>query len=265
MWLISMSRDHHRWGWQLRVDALTPYPLCRFPVFYKINCSTILNTFVHFCLTKIDDVFTKVLTYDAHCLATTQEIAANASLLWLTNLSENFSCLQDMAYTLATGYVASSILLSGFYLRISAIKYAFCRGLSWLSYTKYAMQAMGRIELLGRVWSPDTCTFTKGETLCHAILSAKTFQIQIAKTRSWNVMDCGKHFCQVLSSYFYLLLNTVSRECLIMICVPAQTWWNFSLCRFSYSQYCIPYQSMPSDAWYDFLGFSNILHQLMKD
>ena len=70
--------------------------------------------------------------------------------------------MQDMAYTVATGYVATSILLSGFYLRISAIKYAVIRGLSWASYTKYAMQAMGRIELLGRMWGPDTCSQGQG-------------------------------------------------------------------------------------------------------
>jgi Flp pilus assembly protein protease CpaA len=43
---------------------------------------------------------------------------------------------QDLAYVLATGYVAASILLSGFYLRINDMKLAFMRGLSYLSYTK---------------------------------------------------------------------------------------------------------------------------------
>ena len=43
---------------------------------------------------------------------------------------------QDLAYVLATGYVAASILLSGFYLRIGDMRRAFMRGLSWLSYTK---------------------------------------------------------------------------------------------------------------------------------
>jgi hypothetical protein len=43
---------------------------------------------------------------------------------------------QDLAYVLATGYVAASILLSGFYLRIDDMKLAFMRGLSYLSYTK---------------------------------------------------------------------------------------------------------------------------------
>ena len=68
--------------------------------------------------------------------------------------------LQDMAYVLATGYVASSILLSGFYLRIKAIKIGFIRALSWLSYTKYAMFSMGRIELAGRTWDKSTCSNT---------------------------------------------------------------------------------------------------------
>lgn len=45
---------------------------------------------------------------------------------------------QDLAYVLATGYVAASILLSGFYLRIDDMKLAFMRGLSYLSYTKCA-------------------------------------------------------------------------------------------------------------------------------
>ena len=67
---------------------------------------------------------------------------------------------QDMAYVLATGYVASSILLSGFYLRIKAIKIGFIRALSWLSYTKYAMQGMGRIELHNRTWDASTCNQT---------------------------------------------------------------------------------------------------------
>ena len=68
--------------------------------------------------------------------------------------------LQDMAYVLATGYVASSILLSGFYLRIKDIKIGFIRALSWLSYTKYAMQGVGRVELAGRTWDPSTCQQT---------------------------------------------------------------------------------------------------------
>ena len=61
---------------------------------------------------------------------------------------------------LATGYVASSILLSGFYLRIKDIKIGFIRALSWLSYTKYAMQGVGRVELAGRTWDSSTCQQT---------------------------------------------------------------------------------------------------------
>lgn len=43
---------------------------------------------------------------------------------------------------LATGYVAASILLSGFYLRIDDMKLAVMRGLSYLSYTKCAPQSI---------------------------------------------------------------------------------------------------------------------------
>ncbi len=45
---------------------------------------------------------------------------------------------QDLAYVLATGYVASSILLSGFYLRVTDMSLALMRSLSYLSYTKCA-------------------------------------------------------------------------------------------------------------------------------
>lgn len=49
---------------------------------------------------------------------------------------------QDLAYVLATGYVAASILLSGFYLRIDDMKLAVMRGLSYLSYTKCVPQSV---------------------------------------------------------------------------------------------------------------------------
>lgn len=41
---------------------------------------------------------------------------------------------QDLAYILATGYVALSLLLAGFYLRTSEFK---LRPLVWLSYISY--------------------------------------------------------------------------------------------------------------------------------
>ena len=46
---------------------------------------------------------------------------------------------QDLAYVLATGYVAASILLSGFYLRVGDMRLSVMRALSWLSYTKCAL------------------------------------------------------------------------------------------------------------------------------
>lgn len=48
---------------------------------------------------------------------------------------------QDLAYVLATGYVASSILLSGFYLRVTDMALGLMRSLSYLSYTKCAPRA----------------------------------------------------------------------------------------------------------------------------
>ena len=45
---------------------------------------------------------------------------------------------QDLAYILATGYVALSLLLAGFYLRTSEFK---LRPLVWLSYISYPRSA----------------------------------------------------------------------------------------------------------------------------
>ena len=42
------------------------------------------------------------------------------------------------AFVLATSYVAMSILLSGFYIRVHDMAASVMRGLSWVSYTKYA-------------------------------------------------------------------------------------------------------------------------------
>ena len=60
----------------------------------------------------------------------TRSAMAQVFCVWLTPN-------QDLAYVLATGYVAASILLSGFYLRVADMKLAVMRGLSYLSYTKY--------------------------------------------------------------------------------------------------------------------------------
>jgi hypothetical protein len=62
---------------------------------------------------------------------------------------------QDLAYVLATGYVASSILLSGFLLRTQDMKLPVMRWMSYASYTKYAMEGVSRLELAGMTW--DGC------------------------------------------------------------------------------------------------------------
>lgn len=68
---------------------------------------------------------------------------------------------QDLAYVLATGYVASSILLSGFYLRTRDMQLRVMRVLSHLSYTKYAMEGVAQVELRGQTW--DGCGGALGE------------------------------------------------------------------------------------------------------
>ena len=61
--------------------------------------------------------------------------------------------------------MATSILLSGFYIRIKDMKVSVMRGLSYLSYTKYAMQGVSRLELAGRLFDSSSCPSTAGTQL----------------------------------------------------------------------------------------------------
>ena len=64
------------------------------------------------------------------------------------------------AFVFATAYVACSVLWSGFYIRVADMKVSVMRGLSWLSYTKYAMMGVSRVELQDQVYNTTACTHT---------------------------------------------------------------------------------------------------------
>ena len=67
---------------------------------------------------------------------------------------------QDLAYVLATGYVAASILVSGFFIQIAQLKVAPMRWISYLSYPRYAVQGIAQIELSGVIFYPpgESCS-----------------------------------------------------------------------------------------------------------
>ena len=96
------------------------------------------------------------------CVQSLISIQLQVFCVWLTPN-------QDLAYVLATGYVASSILLSGFYLRTRDMQLRVMRVLSHLSYTKYAMEGVAQVELRGQTW--DGC----GGALGDAAKAAKAF------------------------------------------------------------------------------------------
>ena len=96
------------------------------------------------------------------CVQSLISIQLQVFCVWLTPN-------QDLAYVLATGYVASSILLSGFYLRTRDMQLRVMRVLSHLSYTKYAMEGVAQVELRGQTW--DGC----GGALGEAAKAAKAF------------------------------------------------------------------------------------------
>ena len=71
---------------------------------------------------------------------------------------------------LGTGYVAASILVSGFYMRTSDMKLAVMRGLSYLSYTKCVCVPCVRACVCMSVFAPsrglgahlNVCTRARG-------------------------------------------------------------------------------------------------------
>ena len=93
------------------------------------------------------------------CVQSLISIQLQVFCVWLTPN-------QDLAYVLATGYVAASILLSGFYLRARDMSLTAMRGLSYLSYTKYAMEGVSQIELRGVTW--DGCGGALGAAIKQA-------------------------------------------------------------------------------------------------
>ncbi len=70
---------------------------------------------------------------------------------------------QDLAYVLATGYVASSILLSGFYLRVTDMALSLMRSLSYLSYTKCAAREPCAVSYCARAGARGS--FVRGARL----------------------------------------------------------------------------------------------------
>lgn len=94
------------------------------------------------------------------CIQALISIQLQVFCVWLTPN-------QDLAYVLATGYVASSILLAGFYMRIGDMNLQFLRYFSYLSYTKYAMEGVAHLELRGMLY--PGCS---GNRLPHSLVAA---------------------------------------------------------------------------------------------
>ena len=66
---------------------------------------------------------------------------------------------QDVAYVLAIAYVSLSILLGGFYIRISDVPFKILRSISYLSYPRFALQGLAINELTSDDYNgvPNNC------------------------------------------------------------------------------------------------------------
>lgn len=80
-----------------------------------------------------------------------------------------------MAFSISTIYISFSLLLCGFYIRVSDMELSVVRALTWASFSKYAFNAMATVELKDRVWTDFSCPLpTEGESkpLAEAALSS---------------------------------------------------------------------------------------------
>ncbi|KAK9802008.1 hypothetical protein WJX73_010401 [Symbiochloris irregularis] len=96
------------------------------------------------------------LRYQGHALVlfavilVIQSLVAIQLLTFCVWLTPN----QDLAYVLATGYVAASILVSGFFIRLHDLKVAPMYWISFLSYPRYAVSGTAQLELTGVLFYP---------------------------------------------------------------------------------------------------------------
>ena len=80
--------------------------------------------------------------------------------------------MQDIAFSIASLYVSFSLLISGFYIRVSDMTLSVARGLSWASFNKYSFQALARTELQDRSWPSTTCVRETGALIFSALMQS---------------------------------------------------------------------------------------------
>ena len=65
--------------------------------------------------------------------------------------------VQDAAFGMAASYVSFSLLLCGFYVRVADMRLSIMKGLTWVSFSKYTLEALAHNELQDRVWDTASC------------------------------------------------------------------------------------------------------------
>ena len=58
---------------------------------------------------------------------------------------------------MAASYVSFSLLLCGFYVRVADMRLSIMKGLTWVSFSKYTLEALAHNELQNRVWDTASC------------------------------------------------------------------------------------------------------------
>ena len=99
--------------------------------------------------------------------------------------------MQDTASAFAGLYISFSLLICGYYIRVSDMTLSFARGLSWASFNKYAFQALAVTELgRDRQWSQACPVQTGVLPLSHILMHLTTRHIWWPLSHSMHADSC---------------------------------------------------------------------------
>lgn len=131
-----------------------------------IILNTLVGGYSAYGLAALTNKFKNIAIYGA--LQALQGLCAVQMMVLAVYLTPN----QDVAYVLAIAYVSLSILLGGFYIRISEVPFKVLRYMSYLSYPRFALQGLAINEL-----TPDNYQGVPNNCLSGGMLGATDAEI----------------------------------------------------------------------------------------
>ena len=128
--------------------------------------NTLVGGYAAYGLAALTNKWKNIIVFGA--LQALQGLCAVQLMVLAVYLTPN----QDVAYVMAIGYVSLSILLGGFYIRVSEISNLGLRYMSYLSYPRFTLQGLAINEL-----TPDNYQGVPNNCLSSGMLGATDAEI----------------------------------------------------------------------------------------